>query len=200
MQPLPRREEPEHPEMRRPEEFPRPIERPEGFRRTGEMLELRRDLVRWGPVFAGTVVALSTIVLLTILGAGIGLSAGPTGTDFGSAAGIWSAIVVLIALFVGGWVAAATSAVGGKPEGMFNGVMVWATLLVISLFLTAFGLGALLGAMTQFGLFAAPPAVGGPNLVATAWGTFIALLVGLGVAALGGYLGARELVVPKELQ
>ncbi len=197
MQPMPK-EEPERGEIRRPGEFPRPIERREERYQPAAEIELRRDLIRWGPVFAGVAVALGTIVLLSLLGAAVGLSAGPAG--LGTTAAIWSGVATLIALFVGGWVAAATSAVGGKPEGILSGVMVWATLLALGLFLTAIGGGALLGAMTQFGIFGVPTTPGGPSLITAAWTTFIAMLVSLGVAALGGYLGARRQVVPHELQ
>lgn len=205
MQPIPREDREQHEEVRRPverpEAFRRPVEEaPEYYGRPGTALELRRDLIRWGPVLAGVAVALATIVFLSVLGAAIGLGAGP-GVDFLTAAGIWSAIVMIIGLFLGGWVAAATSAIGGRLEGAFDGVMVWATLLVIGLILSAIGAGALLGAMTQFGSFGVTPAPGTTvDVVATAWTTFVALLIGLAVAALGGYMGAREQVVSRELR
>jgi hypothetical protein len=151
-------------------------------------------------VLAGFAVALSTIVFLSILGLAVGLGAGP-GVDFLTAAGIWGAVVMIIGLFLGGWVAAATSAIGGRLEGVFDGVMVWATLLVVGLILSAMGVGTLLGAMTQFGTFGATPGPGAlVNITATAWTTFIGLLIGLGVAALGGYMGAREQIVPRDLR
>ena len=71
------------------------------------------DLVRWGPIFAGLVVAIATQLVLTGLGAAIGLTTlaamdtpqGNTG-EVGAAVGIWSIISLLIALFLGGWVTA----------------------------------------------------------------------------------------------
>ncbi|BDE07950.1 hypothetical protein WPS_32260 [Vulcanimicrobium alpinum] len=68
--------------------------------------------ISWGAIFAGLFVALATQLLLSILGVGIGAStihigssdsASASGLEIGSA--IWFFFSILIALFVGGWVA-----------------------------------------------------------------------------------------------
>jgi hypothetical protein len=107
-----------------------------------------RNRVQWGPVFAGTVTALVTLLLLSVLGLAIGASAFEPGvdrSDWGTAAGIWGAISALIALFVGGWVAARAAAVAGGFAGLLNGFLVGAATLLIILWLTTTGVTNLLG-------------------------------------------------------
>jgi hypothetical protein len=71
------------------------------------------DRVRWGPIFAGLVTAISAQLVLSGIGAAVGLStiansgAPRSNADaIGSAVGIWSIISLLIALFLGGWITA----------------------------------------------------------------------------------------------
>ena len=107
-----------------------------------------KNRVQWGPIIAGTITALVTLLLLTVLGLAVGASAFEPGTDvsdWGTAAGIWGAISAIIALFLGGWVAAKTAAVGGQFAGMMNGLMAGAATILILLWLTTTGLTNLLG-------------------------------------------------------
>ncbi len=187
---------PKEPEFREREERPayvEPIERagrPERRERP-EVMELpilSRDLSRWGPVFAGFVATLGTIIVLGLLGATVGLSIAGGITTAG---GIWAAIVWLVALFIGGWLAARLSAVGGPMLGLVQGTLVWAFTLFFAVILTALGAAALLGSVVG----GAIPAASGisPITDTTAlWLSFAALVIGLGVAALGGWVGARS--------
>jgi hypothetical protein len=153
-------------------------------------MEPRRDVVRWGPVFAGTVAALSSLVLLSLLGAAIGLgnmAATPAG-DAGMGAAIWGGIATIIAFFVGGWVAASGSAVGGRFSGMLNGALVWGFTVLLAFFMAAIGLGSLVAAIN-------PPATAQPGAISTAqsvvWATFIGLVLGLAAALIGGSVGSH---------
>jgi hypothetical protein len=88
------------------------------------------------------------MLLLSILGLAIGASAfepGTDGSDWGTAAGIWGAISAIVALFLGGWIAARTAAVGGNFAGMINGFLAGAATLLIVLWLTTTGVTNLLG-------------------------------------------------------
>ncbi|NJM67104.1 MAG: hypothetical protein HC851_16255 [Acaryochloris sp. RU_4_1] len=74
------------------------------------------DRVRWGPIFAGLVVALSVQLVLSGLAAAIGLTnIADTGVPNSAsnstvaAIGIGSIISLFIALFVGGWITARAS-------------------------------------------------------------------------------------------
>jgi hypothetical protein len=152
-----------------------------------------KDRVRWGPIFAGLVAAMSTLILLSLLGLAIGLTAWDgTGAlaNFGLAAGIWGAVSALLAFMLGGWVAARSSAVGGQGTGAFNGAMVWALTLTFMLFLIGGGVGPLLG-MAGTEVTGAAVVVPVEQAAQAAWGTLLPLLLGLGAAALGGFLGAR---------
>lgn len=106
-----------------------------------------RDRVQWGPILAGLLTGIATLLVLTVLGLAIGTSAFEPGkTDgLGAAAGIWGAVRAVIAFFLGGWVAAKTAAVDGRGSGMMNGLMVGATALALILVLTTTGVGNLLG-------------------------------------------------------
>ena len=107
-----------------------------------------KNRVQWGPIVAGTLTALVTLLLLSVLGLALGASAFEPGTDradWGTAAGIWGAVSALIAFFLGGWVAAKSAAVAGSFAGIMNGLMVGAATLLIILWLTTTGLTNLLG-------------------------------------------------------
>src|SRR5690606_7864519 len=100
-----------------------------------------KDRVRWGPILAGIFTALSTLLLLSVLGAAIGCSAydpGDQASAFGIGAGIWGVISMIAAFLIGGWLAARTAALGGHSNGLPNGAMVWA----VGIPLTAMLLGS----------------------------------------------------------
>lgn len=114
--------------------------------------------VSWGALFAGAFVAVATWILLYSLGLAIGLTAIDP-QDLGSAkvagigTGIWSIIAPLIALFVGGYVAAHFAGRVLRRDGILHGVVVWAItaiggLLVLGLVLTNL-LGAVFGVGSQ---------------------------------------------------
>ncbi len=105
-----------------------------------------QDLVRWGPIFAGFVASVATSLLLLLIGAGLGLSgqaAAPGTTGLGTGAAIWGGISLLIALFVGGWVAARSASPSGQFVALLNGAIVWSFWLFFLLLLTAIGAAAL---------------------------------------------------------
>lgn len=105
---------------------------------------LRRDVVRdavkvsWSAILAGLVVALGAWVFLSVLGLALGLSqvdpsAPATLRSAGMIAGIWSVIVPIVALLLGGLVAARTAGVVSRPTGAIHGVVLWALMTVASL-------------------------------------------------------------------
>jgi hypothetical protein len=168
----------------------------------------RRDSVRWGPVWAGLITALTTFLLLQLLAIGAGL------VDIGpgsQGAGGWvPALIGLIAFFTGGAVAGMTSAIRGADSGLLNGFMVWALGTVLILLFSALGLGQLFGALGNVAGQVGPGALSSaansaqgaaPNVspqeaeqaVRTgAIGAFFGLLFSALASALGGYLGGRS--------
>ena len=72
--------------------------------------------VAWGAIFAGVTVALVVQVLLTMLGAGIGMATldpatadNPAASTFSIGAAIWWVVSGIIAAFAGGYIAARMS-------------------------------------------------------------------------------------------
>ena len=208
------------------------------------------DRVRWGPIVAGLFAALSTLVVMSVLGAAVAGSTfdpGDRARTYGMGAGVWGAVSMLLAFLIGGWLAARSAAVRGHGNGVLNGAMVWVVAIPLMLYMISAAVGAAgraAGAAAQTGALAtnaaaqtdqstvdqAVPAsvrqeadqamnqVQGaisqatqvePGAVAqqatdpatqervadgvarSAWGTLAALLLSLGAAAAGGYLGAR---------
>lgn len=106
------------------------------------------DRVRWGPIFAGIVIAISTQLVLSALGAAIGLGAGAAGSDARDVSvgvGIWAIISLLIALFLGAWVMARTCGPMNSKTALLNGAILWATTLAISSWLLASGVSGTFG-------------------------------------------------------
>jgi len=110
------------------------------------------DRVRWGPIFSGLVIAIATQLVLSALGAAIGLSniansgaprsiAGSVGTGIG----IWSIISLLISLGVGGWVTARSCGPMNRSTALLNGAILWATTLTIGSWLLANGVAGTFG-------------------------------------------------------
>lgn len=114
------------------------------------------DRVRWGPILAGLVVAVSTQLVLSGLGAAIGLTgianSGAPRTDAlgtGTAVGIWSIISLLIGLFVGGWVMSRSCGPISKSTALLNGAILWATTLAVSAWLVSSGVAGAFGVVAS---------------------------------------------------
>ena len=110
------------------------------------------DQVRWGPIVAGLVIALSTQLVLSALGVAVGATnigdSGAPRTDapgVGVGVGIWSIISLLIALFVGGWTAARTSGRVSRNSALLNGAILWASTLALSAWLLSSGVSGAFG-------------------------------------------------------
>ncbi len=107
-----------------------------------------KNRVQVGPILAGVLTAIATLLILSVLGLAIGATAlepRDVGEELGWGATIWGIASALIAFFLGGWVAAKTAAVAGEGSGIINGLMVGAAILAIVLWLTGTGVSALLG-------------------------------------------------------
>lgn len=172
--------------------------------------------VSWGPILAGSLVALAIFFTLSLLGAAVGLSARESldREELGLGAGVWSILALAIALFVGGWVVTKCTVGENRTEAILNGMIVWGTTLSLIMFLTGANLGSGLNAGAEratrdAGAVAAAPASlqQQPNrdpredredtLDATRnalWGAFAAALASLGAAVAGAIVGPYEVV------
>lgn len=116
---------------------------------TGQSGSPRRAIVpaiRWGAVLAGVAVGISTQLVLTLLGIASGLSAANVvqGEMPGTGALIWAGVSMLIAAFVGAYVAARMTGLKRKADGILHGVVSWAvTTLLFAALATSSG-GAML--------------------------------------------------------
>jgi hypothetical protein len=97
-----------------------------------------RSRVSWGAIFAGTFVALTVYVLLSVLGLALGLSVAPqaSGDALASSAGIWAIVTGLLALFSGGCVTTRCTAGETRTEAVIYGVILWGVMLVLTLWIT----------------------------------------------------------------
>lgn len=181
---------------------------------TGDTEALQmKDRVRWGPILAGVLTTIASMIILTVLGLAIGLSAfEPNDVGEGTvstAAAVWGAAIALISFFLGGWVAAKASAVAGAPSGGLNGFIVGAATIVLLLWMISTGLGNLLGSVgvnvsniADIGntvqnqaadVDAAQVAQNNYDEARnSAWGTLAGLVLPLLAAMLGGFVGHNE--------
>ncbi len=113
------------------------------------------DRVHWGAIFAGVVMAISSQLLLSAIGAAIGLSSiagsGAPRSEAGGvsdAVGIWAIISLFISLFIGGWTTARTYGSINRSTAILNGVILWATTLAISSWLLTSGVSGTFGVVT----------------------------------------------------
>ncbi|MGY1667684.1 hypothetical protein [Geodermatophilus sp. SYSU D00696] len=158
------------------------------------------DLVRWGPVVAGVVIALGFFALMNVLWLALAYSVdGGDGNGWISGnLGWFIGVTAAAALMLAGFLAGLLSGPRGVAAGVTNGLTAWALLFVLSL--TAVVPGALdltdqLGAGVQDG----QATVGGPlgtagggfTVESALWVSFWSLLAGVVLAALGGILGGK---------
>jgi hypothetical protein len=163
--------------------------------------------MQWKPVVAGALAGFAMMVVLTTLGAALGISAGDAadGADaraVGTAAGIWWLLTALASGVFGGWVVARTARRDLDYDPVIYGVLAWALGTIILLFLLAVGVGSMLGGLGG-GLGAAAAERGVPSGTpadtarvaqaaanvgkGAAWGLLISQILGIG----GTILGAR---------
>ena len=124
-----------------------------------EAYNLGRDRVRFGPIVAGLLTALTSLLLLGLLGVAIGLTAvdagdaaarGDAGEGTGAFSAIWGALTGLVAFGLGGYVAGRTAAVFDRRWGALNGALVFMLGVPLTLWLAGQGLGFATGALGSF--------------------------------------------------
>lgn len=171
----------------------------------------RYPLISWSSVLAGTAVAIAIGVMLNLLGAAIGASAvnpfaaaAPQAKALTIGAGLWLAFSNLVALQVGGFIAARSAAYPDHNRGMMQGLTVWALGTIVTVVLTGSLLSrgmmqaadpdliaAASGAMTPADMAAAAEAAKHAAEV-LAWWMFATVVLGLIGAVAGGRIGAEH--------
>lgn len=169
-------------------------------------IEDNKDRIRWGPILGGIFVAIATQLILSALGTAIGL----IGANSGVVTGIWAVVSLLIALFVGSWVAASGCSPMNKKTAMLHGLIFWATTLALSAWLLASGVSGAFGVVASnagevLNQAQQPGGVNIPNQVpniptarveealdTASWYFIIGSLLGLAASLIGASVGAKK--------
>ena len=159
-----------------------------------EAQTIRRDRIRWGPVWAGIVSAVGAYLFLQLALIAIGLvEVGDSARDDAIASGI----AALLAFFIGGLVTGATSMWQGVDDGVIHGIVMWFAALVVIIAFSAVGSGLALGSFDTTDVFddvtledVDVDAANDDAQEAAGW-ALLALTLGLMSAAAGGAVGAK---------
>jgi hypothetical protein len=155
---------------------------------------VRRDRIRWGPIWAGIVTAVGSYLFLQLALVTFGI------VELGEAASddaIASGIAALIAFFIGGVTTGATAMWQGVDDGVLHGVVMWFAALVAIIVLSVVGSGLALGSFDttdvfgEFSLEDIDVDEANENAQDAAGRALLALSLGLAAAAAGGALGAK---------
>jgi len=100
-----------------------------------------RSRISWAAVLGGSILALAIWTLLVLLGSAIGLSIHDNvgGRSLAVGAVIWAILVTAGSLFLGGFVASQLTTGENKLEGILYGVLVWAVMSGVLIYLAAQG-------------------------------------------------------------
>jgi hypothetical protein len=159
-----------------------------------EAQTVRRDRIRWGPVWAGIVTAVGSYLFLQLALVATGI------VELGDSAGddaIASGVAALIAFFVGGLTTGATAMWQGADDGVLHGIVMWFAALVAIIVFSAIGSGLALGSFDttdvfdDFSLDDVDVTQANDDAQEAAGKALLALTLGLGAAAAGGALGAK---------
>lgn len=181
--------------------------------------------VSWEAVLAGTVVAIAAYLTMTLFAVAVGLTARDwIGTKtFNISAAAIAALILLLSLFLGGFVASRATAGEQPGEGASYGVLVWGTTFLLLLVGgLGFGVGHL-SSLRQMGTAAdvtvdtarvqqtigltdqqaeqyaamqrEARGVTTPDTAKAAWWVFVGVLVSMLSAIAGGYVGAGPALV-----
>src|SRR5271166_1520137 len=128
----------------------------------------------WGSVLAGAVVAGASVILLSLLGVAFGAGGlrftQTTASDmagYGLGAGIWTAIVLMLSIWFGAYVAARLSGTHSHLDAELHGITVWAIAILLMTVLLAQAVGAILGTVASTAGAAASSAVSSAGALAS---------------------------------
>ena len=108
--------------------------------------------ISWAAIFGGVVLVVASQLLLSLLGAGIGLGtvntnlgSTPTASSLGIGAGVWWVVSSCIALALGGYVAARLAGIELRFDGMLHGLITWGIATVLTIYLLTSAVGGIIG-------------------------------------------------------
>jgi hypothetical protein len=108
--------------------------------------------ISWAAIFGGVILVVAIQLLLSLLGAGIGLgtvhtNGGTTSTanSLGIGAGVWWVVSSCIALFAGGYVAAWLAGIETRFDGVLHGLITWGIATLLTFWLLTSAIGSIIG-------------------------------------------------------
>lgn len=142
--------------------------------------------VRWGAVFAGVVLGLALLALLTTLWFALAYNSGVDTIRDNLEWFVGGTAVA--ALFVGGLLAGWLSGVRGPGSGFFNGITMWGLILIVAV---AVGLPAIFNVLNLGRVTSITDEGGllGTGVDETLWASFWTILGGFLASGLGGLIG-----------
>jgi hypothetical protein len=143
--------------------------------------------VRWGAVYAGTVLGLALLALLSTLWFALAYSSGVREVRVNLE--WYVGISAIVCLFLGGLLSGWLSGVRGAGAGFFNGMTIWAMILVLTL---AVGVPAIMSVFNLGRVIQPTDGTGATGIMgvdSAFWATFWAILGGLLASAIGGAIG-----------
>ena len=108
--------------------------------------------ISWAAIFGGVILAVTVLLVLSLLGSGIGLSqvnvnAGttPSAGSLGIGSGVWWIVSSCITLAFGGFVAAWLKGIEHRVDGALHGLIAWGISMLLILYLLSSAIGGILG-------------------------------------------------------
>jgi hypothetical protein len=146
-----------------------------------------RTLIRWSAVFAGTLLGLATLALLSSLW--LALARASNVDVIGRNIEWFIGVSAVVCLFLAGLLAGYLSGVRGAGTGFLHGATIWALLLIVTVsvgvpaILNVFNLGQLTRDVQT------TTTVTDQGVYNALWGTFWTILGGFLAAGIGGAIG-----------
>ena len=108
--------------------------------------------ISWGAIVGGVILVVAVQLLLSLLGAGVGLdqvntNAGttPNASSLGIGAGAWWIISSIIALAFGGYAAAWLAGIELRWDGVLHGLITWGIATLLTVWLLSSAIGSVVG-------------------------------------------------------
>jgi hypothetical protein len=108
--------------------------------------------ISWAAIFGGVILVVALQLLLSLLGAGIGLgtidvNAGdtPSSSTLGIGAGVWWVVSSCVALLAGGYAAAWFAGIESRFDGVLHGIVTWGIATLLTFWLLTSAIGSIIG-------------------------------------------------------
>lgn len=108
--------------------------------------------ISWAAIIGGVIMVVALQILLSTLGAGIGLgtvntNAGttPDASSMGMGAGIWWVVSSVVSLAFGGYVSAWLAGIELRWDGMLHGLITWGIATLLTIYLLTSAVGSIIG-------------------------------------------------------